>query len=180
MHDIHIPNMSDIYFPGKSKRGCSVESFTIENHYRIELFYTVLDMQLQELNNHFTVTNTQLLICMACLNPRNLFSSFDKEKLIELAKFYPLEFSHTSLPWLDNQLETYIIDMRSSIEFASLKGISDLSEKLVETRKHIVYPLVYRLLKLAMILPIATAAVERSFSAMKIMKSRLHNRMGDE
>jgi hypothetical protein len=117
---------------------------------------------------------------MACLSPRNLFSSFDKEKLIELAKFYPLEFSHTSLPWLDNQLETYIIDMRSSIEFASLKGISDLSEKLVETGRHVVFPLVYRLLKLAMILPVAIATVERSFSAMKIVKSRLRNRMGDE
>ncbi|MCI12976.1 zinc finger MYM-type protein 1-like, partial [Trifolium medium] len=81
---------------------------------------------------------------------------------------------------LDNQLETYIIDMRRSVEFTSLKGISDLSEKLVETTRHIVYPLVYLLLKLALILPVATATVERSFSAMKIVKTRLRNRMGDE
>lgn len=57
-------------------------------------------------------------------------------------------------------------------------GISDLSEKLVETRKHIVYPLVYRILKLVMILHVATTTVERFFSAMKIVKSRLRGRMG--
>ncbi|CAK8539777.1 unnamed protein product [Lathyrus sativus] len=117
---------------------------------------------------------------MACLNPTNLFSSFDKEKLVEFAKFYPREFCQTNLVFIDNQLETYIIDMRSSIEFASLKGVGELSEKLVETRRHVVYPLVYQLLKLTMILPVVTTTVKRSFYAMKIVKTRLHNRMGDE
>jgi len=70
--------------------------------------------------------------------------------------------------------------MRKSVEFASLKGISDLSKKLVATKRHITYSLVYRLLKLAMILLVATAIVKRAFSAMKIVKSRLRNQMGDE
>lgn len=38
----------------------------------------------------------------------------------------------------------------------------------------------YLLLTLALILPVATATVERAFSAMRIIKSRLRNRMGDE
>ena len=33
---------------------------------------------------------------------------------------------------------------------------------------------------LALILPVATATVERAFSAMKIVKNRLLNRMGDQ
>ncbi|XP_058733557.1 uncharacterized protein LOC131605187 [Vicia villosa] len=179
-HDIDIPNMDDIFFSGKSKRGSDSHSITIRNHYRIELFYTVVDMQLQELNNRFNETNSRLLICMVCLCPSNLFSTFDKAKLMEFAKFYPSEFCPTSLVMLDNQLETYIIDMRTSAEFASLKGISDLSKKLVATKRHIVYPLLYKLLKLALILPVATATVEQSFSAMKILKTRLRNRIGDE
>jgi hypothetical protein len=40
--------------------------------------------------------------------------------------------------------------------------------------------LVYRLLKLVLVLPIATASVERSFSAMKIVKTVLRNRIGDD
>jgi len=39
-----IPNMDDMYFCGKPKLGGNVESITIENHYRIELFYCVMDM----------------------------------------------------------------------------------------------------------------------------------------
>ncbi|XP_024634822.2 zinc finger MYM-type protein 1-like [Medicago truncatula] len=148
--------------------------------YRIELFYTVVDMQLGELNNRFNETNSRLLICMECLCPNNSFSKFDKAKLIEFAKFYPIEFSLTSLKLIDSQLETYIFEMRRSVEFASLKGISDLSKKMVALKKHIDYLLVYGLLKLAMILPVATSTVERAFSAMKIVKSRLRNRMGDD
>jgi len=173
--------MEDIFFSseGRSRRGGKAQAITTKHHYRVELFYTVVDMQLQELNDHFTETNTQLLLCMDCLNPTSLFSSFDKARLIEFAKFYPYEFSAINLVMLDNQLETYIIDMRSNVEFSSLKGIKNISEKLVETERHIVYPLVYLVLKLAMILPVATTTVEKAFSAMKIVKNRLRNRMRD-
>ncbi|PKU82550.1 hypothetical protein MA16_Dca026095 [Dendrobium catenatum] len=50
---------------------------------------------------------------------------------------------------------------------------------MVETRKNDIFPLVFLLIKLALILPIATATVERAFSAMNIIKNRLRNRMGD-
>jgi hypothetical protein len=50
---------------------------------------------------------------------------------------------------------------------------------MVETRKDLCYPLVYRLLKLVLVLPVATATMERIFSGMKIVKTTLSNRMGD-
>ena len=40
--------------------------------------------------------------------------------------------------------------------------------------------MVYKLLKLALILKVATASVERVFSAMKVVKSNLCNKMGDQ
>ncbi|XP_050139329.1 uncharacterized protein LOC126615543 [Malus sylvestris] len=42
----------------------------------------------------------------------------------------------------------------------NLKGISDLAQKMVRTKKDHTYPLVYLLLTLALILPVATASVE--------------------
>ena len=45
---------------------------------------------------------------------------------------------------------------------------------------HRSYPLVYRLIELTLILPVATASVERVFSAMSIIKTDLRNKMGDE
>jgi hypothetical protein len=45
--------------------------------------------------------------------------------------------------------------------------------------RHIVYDLIYLLLKLISILPVATSGVERVFSAMNFIKNKLRNRMGD-
>ena len=50
----------------------------------------------------------------------------------------------------------------------------------MSTRKHETYPLVYLLVKLALTLLVATATVERSFSAMKYIKNEMCNRMGDQ
>ena len=58
--------------------------------------------------------------------------------------------------------------------------LDGLTQILVQTKKDIVYPLVYLFVKLALILPVATASVERVFSVMKIIKSLLRNCMGDE
>ena len=46
-------------------------------------------------------------------------------------------------------------------------------------KKNVSYPLVYSLVTLALILLVATATVERAFSAMNIIKNRLRNRIGD-
>ena len=61
-------------------------------------------MQLQELNNRLSEVNTDLLLCMACLDPSNSFVAFDKEKLIRLAKFYPSDFLRMDILALDSQL----------------------------------------------------------------------------
>ena len=69
--------------------------------------------------------------------------------------------------------------MRSDNRFSKVQGIGDLFKTLVETRKNVLYPLVHLLVKLALILPVATASVERVFSAMNLVKTRLSNRLGD-
>jgi hypothetical protein len=50
---------------------------------------------------------------------------------------------------------------------------------MVETKKNVVYPLVYLFVSLTLILSVATATVERAFSAMKIVKNRLRSRISD-
>ena len=117
---------------------------------------------------------------MTCLNPSNSFVAFDKKKLICLAKFYPFDFLETDILALNSQLQNYIFDMRSNDFFLEFQGVSELVEKLVSTRKHETYPLVYLLVKLGLTLPVTTATVERSFSAMKYVKNELCNRMGDQ
>ena len=85
--------------------------------------------------------------------------------------------SHVS--FLDNQLEIYIHDMQSIEEFSAFREIGQLVEKMVEMKKNVSYPLVYLLVTLALILLVATATVERTFSTMNIIKNRLRNQIGD-
>ena len=179
MHDISILNMDETFvISGRSWR--NTQQKTNLHHYCVELFYTVIDMQLQELNNHFSEANTDLLLCMACLNSSNSFVAFDKEKLIRLAKFYPSDFLGTDILALDSQLQNYIFDMHSNDFFLEVQGVSELAKKLVSTRMHKTYPLVYLLVKLALTLLVATATIERSFSAMKYIKNELHNWIRDQ
>ena len=51
---------------------------------------------------------------------------------------------------------------------------------MVEMKKNVLYPLVYSLVTLTLILPVATATVERTFSVMNIIKNRLRNQIGDQ
>jgi hypothetical protein len=171
-NNINVPNMDELYQPRSRRKSQGMKNL---HHYRVELYYSVIDMQLQELNSRFNEANFELLLCVSCLSPDDLFASFNKEKLLRLAQFYPNDFLAFQLVTLDNQLETYIFDMRSSDEFATLKGIGQLAEKLVETKKDVIYPLVYSFVTLSLILPVATATVERAFSVMNIVKNRLRN-----
>jgi hypothetical protein len=70
--------------------------------------------------------------------------------------------------------------VRADERFVGLKTISELGQLMVGTNKHVAFPLVYRLLKLVLVLPIATASVERYFSAIKIVKTMLRNHIGDD
>ena len=77
----------------------------------------------------------------------------------------------SQVSFLDNQLETYIHDMQSTEEFSAFRGIGQLVEKIVEMEKNVSYPLVYSLVTLVLILLVATATIEKVFSATNIIKN---------
>ncbi|XP_057791603.1 uncharacterized protein LOC131008657 [Salvia miltiorrhiza] len=111
-NEIVVPDMEACYIPqGRSKRFAQQVSYL--HHFRVDVFIEVIDLLLQELDNRFDEVNMELLICMASLNPKDGFSSYDKEKLV-------------------------------------------------------------------LILPVATASVERVFSGMTYVKNKLRNSMGDQ
>ena len=51
---------------------------------------------------------------------------------------------------------------------------------LVETRKSHLFFLIDRLIHLVLTLPVSTASTERAFSAMKLVKTSLRNKMDDD
>ena len=81
---------------------------------------------------------------------------------------------------LRDQLKNYVTNVRSNPKFAKLKGLSDLCAKLVEINKCNTFAMVYKLLKLVLLLLVTTVSVERVFSATKVVKRNLCNKMGDQ
>jgi hypothetical protein len=144
------------------------------------MFLGAIDRQLKELNDRFDKVNTDLLICMSSFNPKDSFAAFDKEKLIKLAKYYPNEFSPTELRRLSFQLGNFFTDVRSDERFSKVKSIAELSVSLVETDLHNRHSYVYKLLKLVLLLPVATTSVKRAFSTMTFIKNKLRNSMGGQ
>ena len=66
------------------------------------------------------------------------------------------------------------------IEFQCISSLSKLCRKLVETRKSQIYFLINRLIRLVLTLHVSVATTERAFSAMKLIKTPLQNKMENE
>ena len=83
------------------------------HHYRVENFLSVIDLQLQELDNRFSEKTKDMLICMACFSPSDGFSSFNTKQLLNLAKFCPNEFPNEDLIFFEASLKSFIGDVRN-------------------------------------------------------------------
>ena len=96
---------------------------------------------------------------MSALNPLNSFASYDAFKVMRLTEFYPMDISSTFMIRLEYQLANFIDDMRQDDKFRNASNIGELSIMLVATKKHVLYNLVYLLIKLILILQVTTASV---------------------
>jgi hypothetical protein len=177
-HGVNVPAMEDNYIPyGRSTR--FVQNQRNDDHFRREVYIGVIDRISQELESRFNEVNMELLSCMTAFDPSNSFASFDAQKVHRLAEFYPNDIRGTDLLKLELQLDNYIDVMRQDDNCKGINNIVDLSINLVETKRDKVYDMVYLLLKLVLMLPVATTSVERAFSTMTIIKPKLRNKMCD-
>ncbi|XP_066381051.1 uncharacterized protein [Miscanthus floridulus] len=177
-HGVDVPAMDGVYVPyGKSTRKARARKQTNDDHFRREVYIGVIDQISQELDNQFDEINMELLSCMVAFNPSKSFESFDAQKLRRLAEFYPKDFSKNNLRRLELQLDNYIDDIKQDDRFKGLENIVDLSVKLVQTKRHKVYDMVYELLKLVLLLPVATASVERMARTKKIARKSTGGRV---
>uniref|UniRef100_A0A8R7R7E1 HAT C-terminal dimerisation domain-containing protein n=1 Tax=Triticum urartu TaxID=4572 RepID=A0A8R7R7E1_TRIUA len=180
-HKINIVHMEGPHFPaGRPRRGFFNGAMNY-HRFKVDMYVSVIDRQISELNGRFDEVNTDLLSCMAAFCPLRLFAAYNQEKLVRLAtKFYANDFTSDELARLTWQLNMYVTHVRRYERFQNLKNLCELSVMLVETNKHEQYYIVYKLLKLVLILPVATASVERVFSSMNYVKNKLRSKMGDD
>ena len=122
----------------------------------------------------------ELLVLISALYPWDGYRSFKIEDICKLAnKFYPMNFSEQEKLHFKYQLENYKLDISILPEFQKLSTISELCQMLAKIKKSTSYPLIDRLIRLVLTLPVSIATSERVFSAMKLIKSKLRNRIED-
>ncbi|CAD6262070.1 unnamed protein product [Miscanthus lutarioriparius] len=177
-NEIEVPDMDkEINVRGTPRR--RKQKVTNMHYYHVELFLVAIDALLTEMNHRFSETSSELLVCMAAFNPRDS-SNFDVKKLVRLAEIYADDFDIGELAVLPNHLTQFVNRARRTLDFLGCTELGKVAEIMVKTKMHISYKLVYRLIELILILPVATASVERIFSALNIIKTDLRNKMGDE
>ena len=97
--------------------------------YHIDIFIVAIDSILLEMNHRFNEVSSELLVCMAALNPRNNFCNFDVDKLVRLAEIYAEDFTIADCLLLRNQLQSFILNIRRSEEFRGCKDLPKVAEK---------------------------------------------------
>lgn len=104
------------------------------------------------------------------LDPKNSFASFNRDQVIELTKMYVVDFYDYELMRLTKQLRPFITAVTSNPKFANCHELGDIAIKLIQIEMDKIFGLVYCLVELALIFPIATTTIERALSATKIIK----------
>ena len=94
--------------------------------------------------------------------------------------YYPQDFTEREICLLKRQLQYYELDVIKHQDFQIMGTISELCKGLEISGKSKYYHLIDRLIRLVLTLPVSTATTKRAFLAMKLLKTRLHNRMEDE
>ncbi|XP_024634768.1 zinc finger MYM-type protein 1-like [Medicago truncatula] len=182
-HDIEVPDLNDCHSTTRFGRSRLEENqVRIEHYFRVEIFFTTIDKQLQELNSIFSEQAMDLLTLSCALSPEDGYKAFDINTICTLVeKYYPMDFSDQEKINLPFHLKHFLFEARESSTLKNLSTIQELCSCLAaaipangQPKKHL---LLDRLLRLVMTLPVSTATTERSFSAMKIIKSKLRNKM---
>jgi hypothetical protein len=102
------------------------------------------------------------------LDPR--YDNFDKSKICRLVEFfYPADFSSQETDRLECGIPHFQLHTCNYPAIKNYKSLAELTKGIIE-----------RLLRLVITLPVSTATTERAFSSIKLVKTRLHTKLGDD
>ncbi|XP_076951246.1 uncharacterized protein LOC143624499 [Bidens hawaiensis] len=176
-YTIEMPDMSAPYTFNRFMPHKKDLHVTFEHYYRVDVFTSTFDNQLHELDSRFNDHTIELLSLSSSLASKKI--NVDEICLL-FKKYYPEDFTEPERIHLRDQLVVFNVEMTNNTKLRGVSCISDLCKYLVDTQKCETYYLVDRLIRLILTLLVSTATTERGFSAMKIFKNCLRNKMSDE
>lgn len=142
--------------------------------FRRTIFYPIVDTILGELDRRFSKDNCDIMRGIQALDPKS------KSFLQEAAVFRLGEMYASDSEDLGHELHQTrrLLQRKQQSGMPNLSGIVELAIFL-EPHKDVFHEL-FRLCKIAIALPVSSAACERSFSALKLIKTHLCTTMTDD
>lgn len=154
--------------PSSQHRYASANEF-----YRVTFYYPVIDMLQQEMMRRFNQEALKAIDGIAALDPSNHFEAFSEDKIVSFAKCFPLDIPNIHA--LAVELNIFLNFVKQT-EFTT---IQELYKYINKKKLYDNFPLSSKIYKIALTLPVTTASNERSFSLLKIIKTRLRSTMGE-
>lgn len=157
--------------PKRFEDGVVLETTGIRNNsdnYKIDLHYPVLDSFLSELKRRFTDKNKDIMRALQACYPTS-------RNFLDTTHLNPLIVTY------DLDLEALIMETQVAKRTLARKELEDISDVLMELAPlKLAFPTVVKLLQIAMTVCVSTAKCERSFSALKRIKTYLRSSMSKQ
>jgi hypothetical protein len=168
-----IPKKFASYFITEEIKSLESSTETNKDHFKVEIFYPVVDVILSELDRRFK-KNSSVICAMDVLHPQNAnFLNF--EHLKPMAEHYGcnMDILQCELKILPTTIKKYEETVKTKVA-----NIMDFIDIL--TKYDLVFPETLKLAVIVVTIPVSSAACERTFSSLKRIKTYLRNRMTDE
>jgi hypothetical protein len=145
-----------------------------KDSFRRTIFYPIVDTILGELDRRFSKVNCEIMRGIQALNPKST-CFLQEEAVFRLGEIYESDSEDLSHELHQTRR---LLQRKQQSGMANLSGIVELAVFL-EPHKDVFHEL-FRLCKIAIALPVSSAACERSFSALKLIKTHLRTTMADD
>lgn len=122
---------------------------------RHSLPYNVIDSLLNELEDRFPQQSSALLERLAYLNPTMLLSPGRVPNILALAAMYPCDFPQYEVSLVERQLKNFLLGFSMNPLLKQITSLPELVVKMTYLKQSISYPLVFRLIRLALTLPLS-------------------------
>jgi hypothetical protein len=199
-----LTNEQGIQIRSSSTRtGCA--NVTTMSEYRESVATPYIDSVVSNITSRFSDTSVKLLVSSSIFDPALLpsdeasLSDYGTEQLQALVDFYGNEVTtefdgkkYTSSPLIDGDevfaewrlfKRALAREVKALVEKKKLTNLPTLQEvkrEMESTNTYTdIFPEIFKLLNILLTLAVGTATVERSFSQMKLVKTRLRNRVSD-
>jgi hypothetical protein len=143
-----------------------------QTSFRQHIYYPVVDCLISELERRFSNQSVSVMHGIQALTPRHA-SFLSSDKIHDFAALY--QGNAEDLSHEIYQLKRML--QRDQFSALNMKTLVDLA-CVIEPYK-LAFQELYRLITIAIVLPVTSASCERSFSALKLIKSYLRSTMSD-